>query len=146
MCGKGKRLDYLKSLATKLGVAERTHFLGYRKDVVDICFQSNVFVMPSKREGLGLAALEAMYCGLPLITTRTRGLVDFMEDGVSGYLHSCNDVAGFSKSIEKLSCDEELCKKMGENNREKVVPYCLENTKCEVLDVVNGLINNKVNI
>ncbi len=139
LCGKGDKLEYLKALATKLGVADRTHFLGYRKDVVDICFQSDIFIMPSKREGLGLAALEAMYCGLPVIVAKTRGLVDIVKDGVSGLIYPAEDVVGFSKGIEKLINDIELRKTMGETNKEVVKPFCLENTKNEVLEIIEDL-------
>ncbi len=142
LCGKGNKLEYLKTLSKKLGVEDRTHFLGYRKDVVDICFQSNAFIMPSKREGLGLAALEAMYCGLPLITANTRGLVDIMENGVSGYTHPFNDVDGFAKSIELLKSNESLRKTMGKNNQQTVIPFCLENTKNEVLEIIKEFTNN----
>ncbi len=140
LCGKGDNLNYLKSLATKLGVADRTHFLGYRKDVVDICFQSNIYIMPSKREGLGLAALEAMYCGLPLITSNVGGLVDIVENGVSGYTHKFDDVGGFAKSIEILKNDSNLRTSMGAKNQERVKPFYLENTKKEVLEIINKLI------
>lgn len=140
LCGRGKNLETLKGLATKLGVSERTHFLGYRKDVVDICFQSNVFIMPSKREGLPIASLEAMYCGLPLITSNIRGLVDVMSDGVSGYMHPYNDVEGFSGSIQKLKNDRALCEMMGANNQETVKPYCLHNTKDEVLEIIKEIV------
>ncbi|MBO7344633.1 MAG: glycosyltransferase, partial [Clostridia bacterium] len=136
LCGKGKRIDYLKSLAKRLGVEQRTHFLGYRKDVVDICFQSNIYIMPSKREGLPVASLEAMYCGLPLITSNIRGLVDIMENDVSGFMHPCYDVDGFSNSIELLSNDAELCKRMGLRNQEEVKPYCLDRTKMEILTLI----------
>ena len=139
LCGKGKKLEALKMLAEKLGVAERTHFLGYRKDVVDICFQSNIFAMPSKREGLPVASLEAMYCGLPLVTSNIRGLVDVMENGVSGYMHQYDDVTGFSQSIMQLKDNAELCKAMGERNRETVEPYCLYNTKNEVLEIIKEM-------
>lgn len=136
LCGKGKKMDALKKMAVRLGVSERTHFLGYRKDVVDICFQSDIFIMPSKREGLPVASLEAMYCGLPLVTSNIRGLVDIMEDGISGYMHQAVDVDGFSNSLEKLRNNPKLRKAMGENNRETVKPYCIQNTKKEILAII----------
>ena len=139
LCGKGDKLEYLKTLAIKLGVENRTHFLGYRKDVVDICFQSNIYIMPSKREGLPVASLEAMYTGLPLITSNIRGLEDIMEDGVSGFTHNFNDVNGFANSIETLLKNTEMCKLMGENNKVKVESFCLKNTKNEVLEIVKEL-------
>lgn len=140
LCGKGKNLERLQALAIKLGVDKRTHFLGYRKDVVDICFQSDIFIMPSKREGLPVASLEAMYCGLPLITSNIRGLVDVMENGVSGYMHPYNDIVGFFASIKKLKDDIRLRKMMGINNREKVQLFCIDNTKEEIVSILNDII------
>lgn len=139
LCGKGDKLEHLKTLAIKLGVENRTHFLGYRKDVVDICFQSNIYIMPSKREGLGIACLEAMYCGLPLITSNVGGLVDIIENGVSGYTHNYDDVEGFACSIKTLLEDEKLRETMGETNTKKVQAFCLDNTKNEVLEIIKEL-------
>ena len=136
LCGKGKNLEKLQALAIKLGVDKRTHFLGYRKDVVDICFQSDIFVMPSKREGLPVASLEAMYCGLPLITSNIRGLVDVMENGVSGYMYHFKDVAGFFEGMRILKNNAVLRKTMGMSNQETVKAYCLDNTKNEVFEEI----------
>ena len=136
LCGKGDQKDALESLAKELGVADRTHFLGYRRDVVDICSQANVFAMPSKREGLPVASLEAMYCGLPLITSNIRGLSDVMEDGVSGYMYLPDDVEGFAEGIGTLKCDEELCRNMGKRNAIAVQPFCIEETKKEILELM----------
>ena len=140
LCGKGAKLEYLKNLTVELGVEKQVHFLGYRKDVVDICYQSNIYVMPSKREGLPVAALEAMYCGLALVTSNIRGLVDVMQDGDSGYMHSPDDVDGFAESIKKLKADDDLRAKMGVNNQKTVEPYCLSQTKKEVLEIIQSML------
>ena len=68
--------------------------------MVDICSQADVYVMPSKREGLPVASLEAMYCGLPLVTSDIRGLTDVMKNGISGYMCNPEDVKGFAKGIK----------------------------------------------
>lgn len=86
LCGKGDQFENLKKLSMKYKLGNNIHFLGYRTDVVDICSQVDVFVMPSLREGLPVASLEAMYCGLPLVTSNTRGLSDIVENDVSGYM------------------------------------------------------------
>ena len=59
--GKGNQLENLKKVSSRETVKSKYPFLGYRKDVVDICRQADVYVMPSKREGLPVASLEAMY-------------------------------------------------------------------------------------
>lgn len=135
LCGKGDQLENLQKQAEKLNIADRVYFLGYRTDVVAIYNQSDVYVMPSYREGLPIASLEAMYCGLPLVTSNIRGLVDVMKDGVSGYLCNPDDVAGFAEGIKELKIAPDLRKKMAVRNKKKVVPYCIANTKQEVLEL-----------
>lgn len=139
LCGKGNQVEKLQRKVFELHLDKNVHFLGYRKDVVDICSQADVYVMPSFREGLPVASLEAMYCGLPLVTSNIRGLVDVMEDGVSGYMCEPGDVNGFAESINKLKENPDLRKCMGLNNQETVKPYCIEETKREVLRLISGL-------
>ena len=136
LCGKGDQLEKLQRLAQTLGISSRVHFLGYRNDVVDICRQTDVFVMPSHREGLPVASLEAKYCGLPLITSKIRGLEDVMEDGVSGYLCEPDDDAGFAEKIRHLKEQPKERSAMGLSNQESVKPFCVENTKLEVEEIM----------
>lgn len=136
VCGKGNQLGTLQSLAKAQGVYNNIHFLGYRTDVIDICSQVDVFAFPSYREGLGLAALEAMYSGLPLITSNIRGPVDFMVDGKTGYLCPPDDANIFADSIRKLKEDKLVRAEMGETNRKVVQAYCLESVKKEVLGLL----------
>lgn len=136
LCGKGDELETLKKFVAKYKLEQNVHFLGYRTDVVDICSQSDVYVMPSHREGLPVASLEAMYCSLPLVTSNIRGLVDVMKDGETGYLAGPDDVQRFATAIAKLKRSPELRKQMGKNNKLTVEPYCIENTKEEVLKVL----------
>lgn len=139
LCGKGDQRESLEKLAGELGITDRVHFLGYRKDVVDICSQADVYVMPSKREGLPVASLEAMYCGLPLVTSNIRGLIDVMEDGVTGYLCNPDDVDCFSEGIKKLKDNPEKRSIISSTNKKRVLPYELDNTREEILALINGL-------
>lgn len=139
LCGKGDQLDNLKNQVRELHLENSVHFLGYRTDVVDICSQADLYVMPSFREGLPVASLEAMYCGLPLVTSNIRGLVDVMENGVSGYLCNPDDAEAFADCIAKLKTNPELRAQMANRNKNTVIPYCIENTKKEVLDLIRSL-------
>lgn len=133
ICGKGDQLDNLIELSKQLDVFDNVHFLGYRTDVVDICSQCDVFAFPTHREGLGLAALEAMYSGLPLITSNVRGPVDFMEKGKTGYLSHPDNEKIFAKAIKYLKEKPELRRKMGAYNQLVVKDFCLDAVKIEVL-------------
>lgn len=140
LCGKGALREYLEGLAKELGLEKNVHFLGYRRDVVDICNQADVFVLPSFREGLSVASLEAMYCGMPLVTAKVRGSGDYLKEGESGFLRDADDVAGFAEAIEQLRENRSLCLRCGENNQEAVKPYCLENVKQEILHLMESLV------
>lgn len=139
LCGKGDLREKLEALAAELGLKNNVHFLGYRRDVVDICSQADVFVLPSHREGLSVASLEAMYCGLPLITSKVRGSGDYLEDGVSGFLRDAGDAAGFVEAIQKLKTDDVFRLHCSTHNRQAVQPYCAENVKQEILSLWSTL-------
>lgn len=136
ICGKGDQLENLKKLAKEQKIQDNVHFLGYRMDVLNICIQSNLFVFPSHREGLPIAPLEAMYCGLPLITSNIRGPIDFMKEGQTGYLADPNSVDSFASKIKKLKENLALRLEMGENNKRAVRPFLLNNSKKEVLKLI----------
>ena len=137
LCGKGDQLGNLQELAKKYRIDQKVHFLGYRTDVVDICSQANVFAMPSYREGLPVASLEAMYCGLPLVTSNIRGLVDVMKDGISGYLCEPEDDKAFAKGIYRLEKNKKLCEYAKKSNKKTVRPYCLEAVKKEIIHLMD---------
>ncbi len=139
ICGKGDQLDSLMSLALCLGISDRVHFLGYRTDVVDICAQADVFAHASYREGLGLALLEAMYCGLPLVASKIRGIVDYAHNGLSGYLVDPNDADGFAASIRSIRKSTIFQQKCGNYNESTVTPYIIENVRIDVLHLINSL-------
>ena len=143
LCGKGDQRDKLESLAEKSGVKRQVHFLGYRKDVPDIYRQCDVFAMPSKREGLGLAALEAMYCGLPLVNSNIRGLTDITQNGVSGFTGEPNKVSVYSDGIIKLRNNPQLREKISNRNQAAAKDFCTENSLQEVRKMVKVLLEER---
>lgn len=133
LCGKGAQLDELKALAKGNGIEDQVHFLGYRRDVLDIYGQVDLFVFPSLREGLGLAGLEAMYCGLPLVTSNTSGPRDYMKNGKTGFMYDPDDAVGFANGIHEMKENPMIRKKCGDYNREAVISFCLDRVKKEVI-------------
>lgn len=128
IAGVGNMREYLLELANKLGVSKQIHLLGYRKDVAELNCSADVFCFPSYREGLGLAAIEAMACGLPLITSNVHGINDYSVDGITGYKCSPDDVEGFAKAISCLNCDYDLRNLYAMNNSKLVEKYNLTKT------------------
>lgn len=123
ICGKGPLESYLNKLVVELGVGENVHLIGFREDVPEICKISDVFAFPSNREGLGMAALEAMACGLPIITSNVHGIVDYSIDGETGYNCSPTDIDSFSKYIKILYVDADKKEQMALNNTEAVKEF-----------------------
>lgn len=120
ICGKGAKTEELKELCKKLGVEEQVKFLGFRSDAKQICNCADVFAFPSKREGLGLSALEAMAAGRPLLTSNVHGINDYSINGMSGYNCAPLDVEGFAKAMRKLYEMPKEREQMGRRNKEQV--------------------------
>ncbi|MBQ8687427.1 MAG: glycosyltransferase [Ruminococcus sp.] len=125
--GTGPKTDALYQLTSHLNLEDRVHFTKYRDDVADILHACDIFCLPSRREALGIAALEAMEAGLPLVTSNVQGIRDFMEDGATGFMFKPKDINGFVAGIEALTEDKRLRQHMGEHNRYAVEPFYREN-------------------
>jgi len=125
ICGKGALENELKILSKELGIEKQIHIPGFCENISEINKTADVFCFPSFREGLGLAALEAMAAGLPIITSDIHGINDYSENGKTGYKCSPSDTDGFARAILKLADDEKLRKQMGEHNKEIVKDFSL---------------------
>ncbi|MGL6247924.1 MAG: glycosyltransferase family 4 protein [Culicoidibacterales bacterium] len=101
IAGKGELQPYLKALISELNLENQVKLLGYRTDINELCQICDVFCFPSYREGLGLAAIEALSAGKPLITATTRGINDYSVDGVTGFKSKDYSVEGFTEAIQK---------------------------------------------
>lgn len=86
LCGQGDLQPELEAEAEALGIREHVHFLGFRRDVQDIYKCSDIFAFMSFREGLSVALMEAMSCGLSPVCSPIRGNTDLVEHGVEGLL------------------------------------------------------------
>ncbi len=104
MIGDGPDRAPAEELARKLGVQNDVLFLGQQNEVQEKLSQADLFLLPSRLESFGLAALEAMACETPVIATNVGGLPEVVENGVDGYLVEPGDVKTAGKyAIELLS-------------------------------------------
>lgn len=97
------------------------HYLGHQNNIRHILSQSDIFVLPSYREGLPRTTMEAMSMGLPIITTDVVGCRETVENGVNGFIIPPKDSLALAEAIEHLLKDENLRKKMGKESRLKAV-------------------------
>jgi len=127
ICGRGVLADYLKDLIKKLDLEKQVKLMGYRTDIAEICKVTDIFAFPSFREGLSVALMEAMACGLPIVCSDIRGNRDLIENEKDGYLVRPENIEGFTNAFEKLYRSEKLREKFGKKNLDAVKKYSLDN-------------------
>lgn len=96
-----------RNLAKELGVEERVHFAGARKDLPDIYPAADAFVFPSLYETFALVCLEAMASGLPVLASRVGGIEDYLRDGENG-LFIKRDAKDIAEKLDRVLIDEDL--------------------------------------
>jgi glycosyltransferase involved in cell wall biosynthesis len=114
--GAGQTLSIEGSLRARVqeaGLAKRVLFPGRVENVDDYLRASDVFVFPSEFEALGISLVEAAACGLPCVASRTGGIVDVVEDGVTGLLHEPRDGAGLRSALDRVLDDGPLRTRLG---------------------------------
>jgi glycosyltransferase involved in cell wall biosynthesis len=108
IAGQGPARAGLERQARELGLSERVRFLGERDDVADLLAACDVFILPSRREGLGVAALEAMAAGRPVVATRVGGLAEAVVHERTGLLVPPEDPAGLAQALARVLRDPAL--------------------------------------
>lgn len=140
VCGSGKAMDECKALAKELSCEDRIIFAGYRFDAKELLNCADAFIFPSHREGLGLAAIEAMAAGLPLIVSDNRGTREYAVQGENAIVCGANDVNAFANAVGLLCGDKEMCKRLGENGRLTAEKYGLSSALAEMEEIYNEFI------
>jgi glycosyltransferase involved in cell wall biosynthesis len=113
IAGDGPARAELEARAAARGIAARVRFLGRRDDKADLLAACDVLVLPSRREGLGVAALEAMACARPVVASRVGGLADAVVDGQTGLLVPPEDPEALAAALLRLASDAALRAKLG---------------------------------
>lgn len=139
LCGEGPEKENLRTLSKDLGIGQRVIFAGFRNDIAEILKIADCFAFPSKREGLGVAGLEAMASGLPIVTSNVSGILDYSEDNKTGFVCSPNDVGGFANAIRRLACDENLRKRMGAYNQSQAPKYDIKNVRQIMINIYKNI-------
>ena len=111
MIGDGPDRYKMEALCREMGLCDKIRFLGKQEAVEELLAISDIFVMPSENESFGLAALEAMACQVPVISSNVGGIPEVNIDGVTGYISSVGDIEAMAKNaLSILKSEEELTK------------------------------------
>jgi glycosyltransferase involved in cell wall biosynthesis len=120
IAGSGDLEDYLRDLAEEIGVADRVHVLGPRKDVPALMHAIDVFVMPSIWEGFGLVLLEAMAAARPIVASRVATIPEVVVDGETGLLVPAGDPLALAEALVQLADEPEKASRFGAAGRERL--------------------------
>ena len=121
LVGDGPDRSLAERLVASGGFEDQTTFLGNVSAIETILPIADVFLLPSDAESFGLAALEAMACGVPVVGTRAGGLPEVVEDGRNGFLLSVGDVDGMAAAVLSLLEDRDRWRPFSSSARERAV-------------------------
>ena len=115
MVGEGPEKENAEFLCEQLGIMDKVHFLGNSNEIDRILCFSDLFLLPSKSESFGLAALEAMINRVPVISSNAGGIPEVNIHGVTGFLSDVGDVDEMAKNALKILGDDDTLEKFKEN-------------------------------
>ncbi len=127
LAGDGPDRGPAEKLARDLGVDEQVRFLGKQDHMERLIPRMHALHLPSETEAFGLAALEAMACGVPPVATRTGGVPDLITHGVDGYMEAVGDAEAQARRLIELLSDERLHERISRAARETAVKrFCTD--------------------
>lgn len=120
LVGDGPERSRIEGLVRSLGLAERVCFLGKQDTFTRVLQNSDLFLLPSENESFGLAALEAMACGVPVIASNAEGIPEVVTDGETGFLSDVGDVDAMARNALSLLEDRAMLDRFSAAARERV--------------------------
>ena len=142
IAGRTEGSPYPK-MAQQLGVAQRTHFLGYRRDIPALMQASDFFVFPSRYEACTLVLLEAMASGLPVITAATAGGAELVTPESGMILSDPNDVQSLAKALNALSSDSGRRQHMSQSARINAERHGWTSMAKQYVELFQELVNER---
>lgn len=123
MVGDGVERPTAQYLARELNIEKHVLFLSRQDDIPSLMKVADLFLLPSEQESFGLAALEAMSCGVPVIASQVGGLPEVIEDGVSGFLYPVGDVEGMAEGALRVLMNEQFHRRLAQAARQRVLDH-----------------------
>lgn len=124
--GDGPERSKAEQLCREKNLCDEIIFLGSVKNPTDALMVADLFLLPSESESFGLAALEAMACGVPVISTNTGGLPEVNRHGVTGMMSNVGDVEDMAKNVRYLLSDDARLTKFKLKARERAAEFSID--------------------
>ncbi|MCW9064978.1 MAG: glycosyltransferase, partial [Ignavibacteriaceae bacterium] len=121
LVGDGPDRSECERLVRQLDLQDKVKFLGKQDGLVEILSSADIFLIPSQSESFGLAALEAMACGLPVISSSVGGLPELVKHNETGFIAEIGDIDRMAKYTLELLSNEKKYKIFSENSRQRAV-------------------------
>jgi len=134
--GDGELRQSLRTLPEARALGERLTWTGFRRDMPDVCFASDVVALTSDNEGTPVSLIEALAAGTPVVSTNVGGVASVVRDGQTGLLASPDDERGLAEAIARLLDDAKLTERLaGEGRRHALESF----TQDRLVDDLDGL-------
>ncbi|MAR90277.1 MAG: glycosyltransferase [Pseudomonadota bacterium] len=144
LAGSGPEEASLKALCRQLGLEQRVRFLGWRNDVTTLMASVDLFVCPSRHEGLGSIVMESWAHGCPIVATASQGPGEAITDGVSGLLTPIDDADALARAIQRVLDSEELRQSLiAGGERVYREGYCRDHIVAEYLRLYQQIANQR---
>lgn len=127
MVGDGPEREKAEKLCENLGISDKVIFFGNSNEIDKILSYSDLFLLPSETESFGLAALEAMACGVPVISSNSGGLPEVNEEGFSGYLSNVGDTDAMAANAIKILQNKDTLHTFKENALKSAQKFDIQN-------------------
>jgi glycosyltransferase involved in cell wall biosynthesis len=134
ICGDGSLRAELESRVNDLGLSSHVTFTGFSSDVPSLLPGADVFVLPSLHEGLGIAAMEAMAAGLPVVASKVGGLPEIVDDGDTGLLVPPGDAAAFATALRRIAGDPAWAQQLAQRGHARALARFTSRAMAEAVE------------
>lgn len=141
LCGKGREKRHLQGLINKYHLKGTVRLRGYRNDMDEVLQSADIFAFPSKREGFGVAAVESLLSGVPLIVSDNRGTREYAIDGVNAIVCKENTPEAFAEAINELVKDKEKLGRLRDNCRESASLFTLSEVEKSMKNIYGKILS-----
>lgn len=127
LIGDGPERQNLERLCRELGLGQKVRFLGKQDAIEELLAICDLFIVPSEKESFGLAALEAMACEVPVISSNGGGLPEVNLHGITGFVSNVGDVEDMARNAIRLLQDEDMLREFGANALAQARKFDIDN-------------------